>query len=133
MNVSLLIRQRFERLELEQRDLAIPAQVTESYISQLLTAKKAPPAPGRTDIYDKERRCREGMLLAEDDQRGTAERDIDSAVLSVAPVEREPVLLVAAQGFGQPGSRVRRCAAPKEGYGKFAGSAWDVKNNPNAG
>jgi hypothetical protein len=27
--------------------------VTESYISQLLARKKAPPAPGRTDIYDK--------------------------------------------------------------------------------
>src|SRR6185295_8294371 len=31
--------------------LARAAQVTESYISQLLTRKKAPPAPGRTDIY----------------------------------------------------------------------------------
>jgi len=27
--------------------------VTESYISQLLTRRKAPPAPGRTDIYEK--------------------------------------------------------------------------------
>ena len=27
--------------------------MTESYISQLLTRKKAPPAPGRTDIYEK--------------------------------------------------------------------------------
>src|SRR2546422_11389086 len=27
--------------------------VTESYISQLLTGKRAPPAPNRTDIYDK--------------------------------------------------------------------------------
>jgi transcriptional regulator with XRE-family HTH domain len=38
---------------LEQRDLAVAAQVTESYISQLLTRKKAPPAPERTDIYEK--------------------------------------------------------------------------------
>src|SRR6185436_9933307 len=29
------------------------AQVTESYISQLLARKKAPPAPGRTDIYER--------------------------------------------------------------------------------
>jgi transcriptional regulator with XRE-family HTH domain len=40
-------------LGLEQRDLAAAAEVTESYISQLLTRKKSPPAPGRTDIYDK--------------------------------------------------------------------------------
>jgi len=38
---------------MEQRDLANAAQVTESYISQLLTRRKAPPAPNRTDIYVK--------------------------------------------------------------------------------
>jgi transcriptional regulator with XRE-family HTH domain len=51
--VALVIRQRLEQLGLEQRDLATAAQVTESYISQLLTCKKAPPAPERTDIYEK--------------------------------------------------------------------------------
>lgn len=53
MDVSLVIKQRLQELGLEQRDLAIVAQVTESYISQLLTRKKPPPAPNRTDIYDK--------------------------------------------------------------------------------
>lgn len=53
MNVALVIRQRLEQLELDQRDLAAAAQVTESYISQLLTCKKLPPAPERTDIYEK--------------------------------------------------------------------------------
>ena len=53
MDVSLLIRHRLSELELDQKDLAAAAQVTESYISQLLTRKKAPPAPGRTDIYDR--------------------------------------------------------------------------------
>src|SRR2546422_1830595 len=48
-----MIRQRLRGLGVEQRDLATAAQVTESYISQLLTRKKAPPAPNRTDIYDK--------------------------------------------------------------------------------
>jgi transcriptional regulator with XRE-family HTH domain len=53
MDVSLLIRHRLSELELDQKDLAAAAQVTESYISQLLTRKKAPPAPGRTDLYDR--------------------------------------------------------------------------------
>ena len=53
MDVSLVIKHRLQELGLEQRDLASAAQVTESYISQLLTRKKAPPAPNRTDIYDK--------------------------------------------------------------------------------
>jgi transcriptional regulator with XRE-family HTH domain len=53
MDVSFVIRQRLEEFGLEQRELARAAQVTESYISQLLTRKKAPPAPNRTDIYDR--------------------------------------------------------------------------------
>jgi transcriptional regulator with XRE-family HTH domain len=53
VDVSLVIKQRLEEFGLEQRDLARAAQVTESYISQLLTRRKAPPAPGRTDIYEK--------------------------------------------------------------------------------
>jgi len=53
VDVCLVIKQRLEELGLEQRDLAAAAEVTESYISQLLTRKKLPPEPGRTDIYDK--------------------------------------------------------------------------------
>jgi len=53
VDVSLVIKHRLEELGLDQRDLATAAEVTESYISQLLTRKKAPPAPNRTDIYDK--------------------------------------------------------------------------------
>ena len=53
MDLCLVIKRRLEKLGLEQRDLAAAAEVTESYISQLLTRKKSPPAPGRTDIYDK--------------------------------------------------------------------------------
>jgi transcriptional regulator with XRE-family HTH domain len=48
-----LIRHRLKELGLEQKDLAAAAEVTDSYISQLLARKKAPPAPGRTDIYEK--------------------------------------------------------------------------------
>jgi transcriptional regulator with XRE-family HTH domain len=53
LDVSLLIRHRLKELGFDQKDLASAAQVTESYISQLLGRKKAPPAPGRTDLYDK--------------------------------------------------------------------------------
>ena len=53
MDVSLVIKQRLKQMGAEQRDLAAAAEVTQSYISQLLTRKKLPPAPDRTDIYDK--------------------------------------------------------------------------------
>ena len=53
MDVCLIIKERLEQLGLGQKDLATAAEVTESYISQLLTRKKLPPAPDRTDIYEK--------------------------------------------------------------------------------
>jgi len=53
MDVALVIRQRLDELQLDQRDLARAANVTESYVSQILTRRKAAPAPGRTDIYDR--------------------------------------------------------------------------------
>jgi transcriptional regulator with XRE-family HTH domain len=53
VDICLVIKQRLQELGLEQRDLAVAAEVTESYISQLLTGKKLPPEPSRSDIYDK--------------------------------------------------------------------------------
>jgi transcriptional regulator with XRE-family HTH domain len=53
VQVSLVIKKRLDELGLVQKDLAAAAQVTESYVSQLLTQKKQPPAPERTDIYEK--------------------------------------------------------------------------------
>ena len=53
MQVSQVIKSRLEELGFEQKDLAAAAEVTESYVSQLLGRKKLPPAPNRTDIYGK--------------------------------------------------------------------------------
>ena len=53
MDVCSAIKMRLKELGLEQKDLAAAAEVTESYISQLLNRKKLPPAPNRTDIYEK--------------------------------------------------------------------------------
>lgn len=53
MDVFQVIKSRLEELGLEQKDLAAAAEVTESYVSQLLSRKKLPPAPNRTDIYEK--------------------------------------------------------------------------------
>lgn len=53
MDVASLIKARLQELGLEQKELAAAAEVTESYVSQLLTRKKLPPAPDRTDIYEK--------------------------------------------------------------------------------
>jgi len=53
MPVATLVKTRLASLGASQKDLARAAEVTDSYISQLLTQKKAPPAPDRTDIYGK--------------------------------------------------------------------------------
>ena len=53
MSITIMIKKRLDELGLEQRDLALAAQVTESYISQLLNHRRVLPAPERTDIYEK--------------------------------------------------------------------------------
>jgi len=53
LDFRILIRHRLKELKTEQRDLAGATQVTESYVSQLLSGKKLPPAPERSDIYDR--------------------------------------------------------------------------------
>jgi transcriptional regulator with XRE-family HTH domain len=53
VDVCLVIKRRLGELGLGQKDLAAAAEVTESYVSQLLARKKLPPAPDRTDIYEK--------------------------------------------------------------------------------
>jgi hypothetical protein len=53
VDLPLVIKQRLSELRLEQKGLARSAGVTDSYVSQLLSGKKMPPAPERTDIYIK--------------------------------------------------------------------------------
>jgi len=53
VNFSALVRSRLVKLGYGQNDLARAAQVTDSYISQLLSQRKAPPGRDRTDIYPK--------------------------------------------------------------------------------
>ncbi len=84
MDVPFVIRHRLEELGLEQQELARAARVTDSYISQLLTRKKAPPAPNRTDIYariDKFLKLPSGELakLAELQRKEELKRELGEA------------------------------------------------------
>lgn len=51
MTFADMVRARLVALGHEQRELARAVDVTDSYISQLLTRRKAPPSSERTDIY----------------------------------------------------------------------------------
>jgi transcriptional regulator with XRE-family HTH domain len=53
LNFAAFVRSRLATLGYGQKDLARAVQVTDSYISQLLTRRKAPPGRDRTDIYTK--------------------------------------------------------------------------------
>jgi hypothetical protein len=53
LNFAALIKSRLGKLGHGQKDLARAAQVTDSYISQLLGERKTPPGRDRTDIYPK--------------------------------------------------------------------------------
>jgi len=97
MDVCLVIKERLEQLGLEQKDLAAAAEVTESYISQLLTRKKSPPAPDRTDIYEKMGALLElpsGRLgrLAELQRREELKRDFEAPPPPLFQEVREVVL-----------------------------------------
>ncbi len=97
MDVCLVIKERLEQLGLEQKDLAAAAQVTESYISQLLTRKKSPPAPDRTDIYEKMGKflkLSSGQLakLAELQRREELKRDFEDPPAPLFQEVRELVL-----------------------------------------
>src|SRR3984893_521337 len=105
VDVCLAIKQRLEELGLEQRDLAAATKVTESYISQLLTGKKLPPEPSRTDIYDKIGKFLKlpsGKLskLADHQRRDVLKRNLDVPPKPLLKEVRELVL--------------RKCAPPKE-------------------
>ena len=97
MDVCLVIRERLARLGLEQKDLAAAAEVTESYISQLLTRKKLPPAPDRTDIYEKMGeflKLSSGKLakLAEVQRRAELKRGFEDPPTALLQEVRELVL-----------------------------------------
>jgi transcriptional regulator with XRE-family HTH domain len=100
-----VIKRRLEELGLEQKDLATAAEVTESYISQLLTRKKLPPAPDRTDIYAKMAKFLKLpsdrlSKLAEHQRREELKRDL---VGPPAPLFREVREVI-----------LRKCAPDKE-------------------
>ncbi len=72
MDLSLAIKTPLQELELVQKDLAAAAEVTESYISQLLTRKKSPPAPDRTDIFCSSRTVNSRNSLVHNDRTSSA-------------------------------------------------------------
>jgi len=97
VDVCLVIKQRLEQMGFEQKDLAVAAEVTESYISQLLNRKKLPPAPDRTDIYEKMGRflkLSSGKLakLAELQRRETLKRNFENPPAPLFHEVRELVL-----------------------------------------
>ncbi len=97
MDVCLIIKQRLEQLGFDQKDLAAATEVTESYISQVLTRKKLPPAPDRTDIYEKMGRflkLSSGKLakLAEIQRREALKRNFEDPPAPLFHEVREVVL-----------------------------------------
>ena len=106
MDVGLVIRKRLEHLGFEQKDLAAAAEVTESYISQLLTRKKLPPAPDRTDLYEKMGKflmLSGGKLakLAELQRREELKKDFEDPPAPMFQEVRELVLRKCAPGSQQ--------------------------------
>jgi transcriptional regulator with XRE-family HTH domain len=115
-----MIRKRLRDLHLEQKDLATAAKVTESYVSHLLTRKKLPPAPDRTDIYSKMEKVLElphGSLseLAELERRANLKRQLGSSLPPLLKELRDLVLRKCA-----PAQEVEmRAIFEKEPFGEL--------------
>ena len=97
MDVPFVILHRLEELGLAQQELARAAHVTESYISQLLTRKKAPPASNRTDIYariDKFLKLPTGEMakLADLQRKEELKRELGDALAPLFHEVRELIL-----------------------------------------
>ncbi len=97
MDIALYIKNRLKELGLGQRDLARAANVTESYISQLLSQKKLPPAPNRSGLYDKIGRVLKlphGQLakLAQLQRRERLKKRLGDEASPLLPALRELVL-----------------------------------------
>jgi len=106
VDVCLVIKERMGQLGFEQKELAAAAEVTESYISQLLTRKKLPPAPDRTDIYEKMGKflkLSSGKLakLAELQRREELKRDFEDPPAPLFHEARELVLRKCTPGKQQ--------------------------------
>ena len=119
MDVCTVIRQRLDELGLEQKDLAVAADVTESYVSQLLTRKKLPPAPNRTDLYGPMERLlklpkgklsdlalaqrRDELMRQWQDRPAPLLRDIRELVLRKCPPARESEMrsIFERESFGE--------------------------------
>jgi transcriptional regulator with XRE-family HTH domain len=98
VNIPELIKHRLDELGYEQRELAAAAEVTESYISQLLTGRKSLPTPNRSDIYKKieaflKLPARELANLAELQRKEELKRKIEEPVRPVFREIRELILL----------------------------------------
>jgi transcriptional regulator with XRE-family HTH domain len=120
VDVCFVIQQRLKELGLEQRDLAGATQVTESYISQLLTRKKAPPAAERTDLYDKMNaflKLPEGQLasLVQEQQREELKKKIAAPP---APLFQEVRELILKKCNGRTRTQVREIFA-KQAFGEL--------------
>jgi hypothetical protein len=51
IKVGQLVRRRLKELKRTPRELAEALQVSERYVAELVSGRRKPPAPGRTDVY----------------------------------------------------------------------------------
>jgi hypothetical protein len=51
--VGKLVRQRLKEIERTPQELAEAVQLPKKYVDELISGKRRPPLPGRTDVYDR--------------------------------------------------------------------------------
>jgi len=106
VDFAMFVRRRLKKLGIEQRDLAIAVDVTESYISQLLTGKKAPPTRQREDLYARMETC---LKLAKGELSNLAALQRREQLTRLLGGPPEPLFKEVRQLI------LRKCSPPKQG------------------
>jgi transcriptional regulator with XRE-family HTH domain len=106
VDFALFVRRRLKKLGLEQRDLAVAVDVTQSYISQLLTGKKAPPSRQREDLYA---RMETFLKLSKGELSNLATQQRREQLTRMLGGPPEPLFKEVRQLI------LRKCSPPKKG------------------
>src|SRR2546428_481478 len=123
VKVGQLLRRRLRELKRTPRELAEAVQVTEDYMADLVSGRRRPPAPGRSDLYAPmtkflrlhrndlptcaraERAAPEAAAHHHVGHRPGHARDADRAALAIGPVQKY-------KRRGPEGPRRSFCSSP---------------------
>jgi hypothetical protein len=119
--VGELLRQRLKELKRTSRDLAEAVEVPTAYIDELISGRRRPPLPGRTDLYE---RMTSFLRLGRNDlvNRARAERATSAADSAGPQAEVRKLLLELCE----PATASSWNAGARGAAGRSSSACWNA-------